>query len=117
MAKFSEIEEQLLQYVKDDRLRDSLAMIRQAMEDIWAIDAPRLIRDYTDHGVKHCERLAGFASKLLEANDGRDLSSQEMYLLLGGIYLHDIGMQCDVIKFPKLKLSAEEFGAKFQLDF
>jgi hypothetical protein len=117
MARFSDIEEQLLKRVSDDRLRASLTMIRQAMEDIWAADVPRIIQDYTDHGVKHSERLAGFASKLLEANDGRDLSAQEMYLLLAGIYLHDIGMQCDIVRFPEIKGRAEELGAKFEIFF
>ncbi|MBU1751037.1 MAG: hypothetical protein KKA73_25420 [Chloroflexi bacterium] len=53
---------------------------REAAEDIWATDAPRIIQDYTDHGIEHSKRLARFATQLLEANDGRPLSSQEMYL-------------------------------------
>jgi hypothetical protein len=63
--------------------------------------------------MAHSQRLAGFATQLLDANDGRPLSAQEMYLLLAGIYLHDIGMQCDVVKFPPIKTRAEKLGAKF----
>jgi predicted transcriptional regulator len=100
MAEFTPVERQLLEQVKDDRLRTSLALIRQATEDIWAADAPRVIQDYTDHGIAHSMRLAGWAAWLLDANDGRPVSSQEMYLLLAGIYLHDAGMQCDIIKYP-----------------
>jgi hypothetical protein len=117
MAKFTKSEEQLLKLVTDDHLCESLALIRQAAEDIWADDAPRIVQDYTDHGIHHSERLAGFAASLLDANDGRDLSSQEMYLLLAGIYLHDIGMQCDVVKFPEIKARAEKLGARFGVEF
>ncbi len=117
MADFSNSEKQLLKRVTDDRLRTSLAMLREAVEDIWADDAPRIIQDYTDHSIKHCVRLAGFAVKLLKANDGRNLSAQEMYLLLASIYLHDIGMQCDVVKFPAIKAQAEAMGAQFNIEF
>jgi hypothetical protein len=117
MAQFSNAEKHLLKSVTDDRLQTSLSLLREAMESIWSPDAPRVIRDYTDHGQKHCERLAGFAKKLLEANDGQPLTEREMYLLLGGIYLHDIGMQCDVVRFPEVKATAEKLGAKFDVDF
>ena len=117
MAKFTEIETEILKRVTDDRLRSSLEKIREAMEDIWADDAPRIIQDYTDHGIKHSERLADSASTLLQANGGRNLSAQETYLLLAGIYLHDIGMQCDVVKFPQIKERAEALGAEFEVEF
>src|SRR5579862_8812193 len=117
MAQFGAAEQVLLKNVQDDKLRDSLSQLRQAMEIIWAHDAPRVIQDYTDHGVQHCERIAGYASKLLEANDGRDLSSIEMYLLIAGIYLHDIGMQCDVQHWPAIKDIAERKGAEFAVEF
>jgi uncharacterized protein YjbI with pentapeptide repeats len=117
MAKFSETEKKLLKSIKEDRLHTSLSKIREAMEDIWASDAPRIIQDFTDHGIEHCKRLANFASTILEANDGSPLSSQEMYLLLASIYLHDIGMQCDVLKFPEIRATAESFGAKFDVEF
>ena len=117
MAKFTEIEEKLLKNITDDHLRTSLAVIREAVEKIWDIDAPRIIQDYTDHGIKHCERLVGFVTKLLDANDGHPLSAREAYLLLAGIYLHDIGMQCDVVKFPSIKQKAEALGAQYDVEF
>ncbi len=117
MAKFTEIEIEILKQVTDDRLQSSLEKIREAVEDIWADDAPRVIQDYTDHGIKHSERLVNFANNLLKANDGRELTAQETYLLLAGIYLHDIGMQCDVVKFPKIKERAEALGAEFEVEF
>ena len=34
-----------------------------------------------------------------------------------GIYLHDIGMQCDVVRFPKIEEKAERLGANFNCTF
>ncbi|MCP4352632.1 MAG: hypothetical protein GY795_44820 [Desulfobacterales bacterium] len=119
MAKFTSVEEKLIEKIAGDRLCTSLARIREAVEDIWAIDAPRIIQDYTDHGIKHIERLVTYADKLIEAKNSymQDLSPIETYLLLSGIYLHDIGMQCDVVRFPYVKAKAEEFGADFDIEF
>ncbi len=117
MAEFTETETKLIEkYIQDENLHTSLRLIRESMEKLW-VDTPRIIEGYTDHGNKHCERLVSFADKLLEANDGKKLTKYEMYLLLAGIYLHDIGMQCDVMKFPKIKEQAEKLGAEFELDF
>lgn len=116
MAKFSSDEKQLLRRVADDRLQTSLAMIREAAENIW-VDTPHIIQDYTDHGISHCERLACSAVRVLAANNGKELSAEEAYLLLASIYLHDIGMQCDVIRFPEIKKRAETLGAYFDIEF
>lgn len=117
MAEFTDIEKQLMEQIAESRLRESLALIRDTVEDIWADDAPRIIQDYTDHGIHHSERLADYAAQLLTVNDGRPLSAEETYLLLAGIYLHDIGMQCDVVKYPEIKARAEAMGAKFDVEF
>jgi hypothetical protein len=117
LAEFTDIEKQLMERITESRLRDSLALIRNAVEDIWADDAPRIIQDYTDHGIHHSERLVDYAAQSLAANDGRPLSAEETYLLLAGIYLHDIGMQCDVVKYPEIKAKAEAMGAKFDVEF
>jgi len=107
----------ITEYISDRRLLDSLSYIRGAMEEIWASDAPRIVQDYTDHGVKHSERLARFVDKLLQAKLDKDFSEQEIYLLFAGIYLHDIGMQCDIVKFPQIKTKAEALGAEFDGEF
>jgi len=117
MAKFSDVEKQLMERITNDRLHASLEQIRQAAEDIWAADSPQIVQDFTSHGMGHSERLAGFAAKLLENNGGRALSSKESYILLAGIYLHDIGMKCDVIRFSEIKENAEKLGAKFDVEF
>ena len=117
MADFTDIEKKLLDDFKDNRLRSSLEKIREAMEDIWASDAPRIVQNYTDHGIKHSERLFENAVKLLNASDRGPISAKEMYLLFAGIYLHDIGMQCDVMKYPNIKEHAKRLGAKFEVEF
>lgn len=117
MAGFTETETEIIKkYIRDEELHTSLRLIRESVEKLW-VDTPRIIKNYTDHGIKHCERLVCRSHELLEANDGKDLTEYEMYLLLAGIYLHDIGMQCDVVNFPKIKEQAEELGAEFKIDF
>jgi hypothetical protein len=117
MARFAPAEKKFLARINDTRLVTSISIIRQAMEDVWAADAPRIIQDFTDHGEQHCVRLSQFAQKLLAANDGRPLSEKETYVLLASIYLHDVGMQCDVRKFPAIKTRAEALGAQFEVRF
>lgn len=118
MAEFTEIEIKLIEkYIQEGTLRTSLGLIRESMEKLWGDDTPRIVRNYTDHGNKHCERLVGFVDKLLEVNSGKELTEYEMYILLAGIYLHDVGMQCDIVKFPQIKEQAEKLGAEFDVDF
>ncbi|MGB9939094.1 tetratricopeptide repeat protein [Methanosarcina sp.] len=118
MDTFTKVETKIItEFISDRRLLDSLSYIRGAMEEIWANDAPRIVQDYTDHGVKHSERLAYFVDKLLQAKLEKDFSEQEIYLLFAGIYLHDIGMQCDIVKFPQIKAKAEALGAEFDGEF
>jgi len=117
MADFTDVELGLLKSITESRLRSNLEKIREAAEDIWAEDSTRIVQFYTDHGIKHSERLARIANDLLKANNGSPLSQNEMYLLLASIYLHDIGMQCDVLKFPEIRELAEKLGAEFSLSF
>jgi hypothetical protein len=117
MPEMNQIERRLFQRISDDHLRTSLTLIRQATAAIWSGDAPRIIPGFTDHGLAHSQRLAGFATKLLKANNGAKPTSEELYLLVAGIYLHDIGMQCDVLRFPEVKATAERLGAQFDIQF
>jgi hypothetical protein len=65
VAKFTPIEKKLMKRISDDRLNSNLAEIREAMEDLWPNDPVRIIEHYTDHGVKHSERLVANAAKIL----------------------------------------------------
>ena len=46
-----------------------------------------------------------------------NLSERERYLLIAGILLHDIGMQCDVVQYPEIREKAIELGANFTEKF
>ncbi|ODS40212.1 hypothetical protein BEH94_07390 [Candidatus Altiarchaeales archaeon WOR_SM1_SCG] len=120
MANLSKIEEQLIEkYIRPEtnsRFETNLRKIRETMEDIWRPEV-RIIHNFTNHGEGHSERIAEFVYKLLKNNYGDELSKEEMYLLLAGIYLHDIGMQCDVVRFPEIRKKAEELGANFNINF
>ena len=92
MTELTNSEIQLLSSVSDTRLRESLALIRDSVETIWAPGRPKILKDKTDRGIKHSQNIAYYAEKLLSANRGQALSEHECYLLLAGIYLHDIGV-------------------------
>jgi TIR domain len=109
----SKAELTLRQALDNPALIESLESLRRAVSSIWSPGGPRIVQDYTDHGLAHSARVAQSAVKLLDANRGRPLSPEESYLLLAGIYLHDIGMQCDVVRHPRIRLRAEELGAVF----
>jgi len=117
LAKLSEVEREYIDSISDNRLRSNLIKIKEGNENIWDPTAPRIIKDFTDHGTAHSERLVVFSNKILLSNPAIRLSDFEKYLLLSAIYLHDIGMQCDVIKFPQILERAKELGAKIQVDF
>jgi small GTP-binding protein len=117
MPGFTDAEDRILKKYISTPLSINLALIRRMMESIWANDAPRIVQNYTDHGEEHSERVAGFVEKLLQVNQNIEFSEHEIYLLLTGVYLHDIGMQCDIAKYPEIKEKAEGLGAKFKEAF
>ncbi|MBL8808657.1 MAG: NACHT domain-containing protein [Planctomycetaceae bacterium] len=115
MAEFGNAELRHLKRIpKGDQLHTSLRLLREAVEKIWDAEAPRIIQGFTDHGIRHYERLAQYSLEILNANQGKALNKHETYLLLAGIYIHDIGMQCDIVRFPAIKYRAIELGAKFE---
>jgi hypothetical protein len=96
--------------IHDQNLIESLDKIHDAMETIWNPNE-RLIKNFTDHGVEHSDRIARNILCLLETDkeiDKTRLSEWEAYLLLASIYLHDIGMQCDVSNFSDVVYKAEK---------
>jgi Uncharacterized conserved protein len=119
MHEFTKVEKRIIRkYISDPKLSKSLTLIRGVMETIWANDAPRIVQNYTDHGEEHSERVACYIEKLLRGGiPSAKFTQQEIYLLLAGVYLHDIGMQCDVVKYPKIKERAEKLGAEFKITF
>jgi len=80
MPGFTEVENRIIKtHIKDTRLINSLALIRGVMESIWAEETPRIVKDYTDHGEKHSERVAGFVEMLLNASPNAVFTDQEIY--------------------------------------
>ena len=78
----------------------------------------RIIKDYTSHDLDHSNRIAQNIMKLIKLhNNKRDFSDEELYLISASSCLHDIGMQCDVIKYKNIKSKAEELGADFSVEF
>lgn len=116
--EITEAESFFIDRIKDQRFKVSILTIRQAICSIWSQDAPRIVKDYTDHGVDHCMRIIKKLKEILSLQDKAFLKEEEIYLLLASIYLHDIGMQCDISKYSAIKDTAEEkFGAEFKIEF
>lgn len=116
MADLTEAESKLLEHIHSPALKESIVLAREAAEKVWDADVPRLISYYTDHGPKHLARVAGLAAQLLTANRGRKLSETETYLLLCGVYFHDLGMQCDPRKHTDVvALAIRRLGADASL--
>jgi hypothetical protein len=98
-------------------LQRTTSEMASTCSSLWPPNAPLIVRDYTDHGPKHSERVMSLIGKLLEANNGSPLSNEEGFLLKAATLLHDIGMQCDIARLPKVREKAEVFGAQFNLTF
>lgn len=83
--------------------------------DIWG--ANPLIHNFTDHGPEHSLRILDYVEEMLGGNL-YDLNADERLVLLLGIILHDIGMQCDLRKKPYVKSKAESrFHCSFSQDY
>ena len=104
--------------IGNEELTRSINNIKQTAAAIWTNEV-RIIKDYTDHGPEHSERIFEKLHKILwPGNAIKLLSDYELYVLILGVILHDIGMQCDVKKCKKIKnVAAEQFGASFQVVF
>lgn len=104
--------------IKNKKLVNSIHTIKEAASVIWTKDV-RIIRDYTDHGPDHSERIFEKLYNLLWPDNGiASLTDEELYILVLGVILHDIGMQCDIKRHTQIKDKAiAKFGAKFDLDF
>lgn len=86
--------EKLTMCINSNELLENLCCIHDAVKTIWDPNE-RLIKNFTDHGIEHSNRVAHNILCLLKAMN-ISLSEKETYKLLASIYLHDIGMQCDI---------------------
>ncbi len=115
MSNLNHLEE-LIKTVKDETYYTSLRLIMRDAGRILGSDS--IIRDYTSHDLDHSDRIAQNITKLINLyNNKRRFSVDELYLISASACLHDIGMQCDVIKFNEIKRRAEDLGANFSIEF
>ncbi|HPJ30348.1 MAG TPA: hypothetical protein PLZ42_03045 [Methanothrix sp.] len=98
--------------ISDESLKTSLSNIKKIAQEIWF--HPPIIKDFTNHGIEHSDRVAGYIISLIDLCKGKNLSNKELYLLAAGACLHDIGMQCDVCNYPLVVEKAKSLGAKFE---
>lgn len=63
--------------------------VRQKAKAIWK---KPLFRHYTDHGIEHAERVIAILGRLAWLLK-EPLNEDEVYVLLCGAYLHDVGLQ------------------------
>ena len=69
-----------------------LDIIGNWTKSIWS--QPLLHPHYTDHSLKHSYRIGQQLNRWLNERRAEKLKPLEAFILLGAIYLHDIGMQC-----------------------
>lgn len=117
MNNFSNYEEQFLNLIKNQNFRNVILNIRENVKTIWSSDV-RIIQNYTDHGFEHCLRIFEKLAKLIIKEDKTILMEEEIFLLMLGVYLHDIGMQCDIKKNLAIKELAEnDYNANFKITY
>ncbi|MDD4651244.1 MAG: hypothetical protein PHQ34_03340 [Methanothrix sp.] len=97
--------------IKDSKLKLDIDRICYAVEQLWG-SKTQIIKDFTDHGLEHSNRIAEYIECILELNRNSPLTEIEKFILIVSIYLHDIGMQCDIVKYPCILTEAKELGAK-----
>lgn len=84
----------LMETLREDNLdlyNDLLRIKRKSDE----ITKNKLHHSYTDHGIKHCNRIIIHLDNLLKnfMKTDKKLNSLEIFILLSAVFLHDIGMQ------------------------
>lgn len=108
--------DELIGTVRNGTYSTSLNSIKQDVGKIWG-PSFRIIKDYTSHGLDHSDRIAQYVLKLIGLNSSkRTFTDEELYLISASVCLHDIGMQCDIIKYKDIKKRSEKLGASFPID-
>jgi hypothetical protein len=113
-----ELEKSILYNRLDELQQLSIQACKLFLKKIWAREP--LIRHYTDHGLNHSLRILKIIEQIPYIKNDF-LTQDESYALLLGIFLHDIGMQCDIRKHEIVKMTAENkynavFNEKYKQD-
>jgi tetratricopeptide (TPR) repeat protein len=83
----------LRSYLSTEDFRARLANIERRMKDLyrfWQVHAPH----YTDHGETHCKTVERNLDELIPDELKNEINEYEIFLLLSGVYLHDVGIMC-----------------------
>ena len=82
----------LISLIKEPTLINKLEGIKTYVKKnllrFWQLHAPHFV----DHGESHCENIDSLLYRIIPANVKEKMSENEIYLLLCGVWLHDIGM-------------------------
>jgi hypothetical protein len=62
--------------------------VRKELLRFWQVHAPH----FTDHGVTHCENMISNLDRMIPVDVKAEMEEYEVFLLLCGVWLHDIGM-------------------------
>jgi len=62
--------------------------VRKDFLRFWQIHAPH----FTDHGITHCENIISNLDRMIPTDVKAEMEEYEVFLLLCGAWLHDIGM-------------------------
>ncbi len=72
--------------------RDYLALFEANIVKVKPILEKCTPIEFTFHGLEHCKTLETYASELISKSLFERLNAEEIFILLNGIYYHDIGM-------------------------
>lgn len=67
---------------------------------------PKIIEtfpDYTEHGIRHSERILDILNLILSDNLKEELNEYEIFFLVSAAYFHDIGM----VNFPEIATNSK----------
>jgi len=83
----------LRSHLSTEDFRERLAIIERRMKDLyrfWQVHAPH----YTDHGETHYKTVEKNLDELIPDELKNEINEYEIFLLLSGVYLHDVGIMC-----------------------
>ncbi len=72
-------------------------------------DHKNLIPEQVWHGKAHCEALLSYADQIIFDYAKENFEERELFLLVTGIWLHDIGVHCGWEKFISIDLLSDGY--------
>jgi exopolyphosphatase/pppGpp-phosphohydrolase len=85
--------ESLRSFLHDSDLNNRLSCVETHLKGLlqfWQVHSPH----YTCHGENHCEAVEQNLDELIPYQSKNSLDEYEIFLLLCGVFLHDIGIMC-----------------------